>query len=262
MNSKPRQEEILLFIDQKKHVTINELVKMFSVNAMTIRRDLIALENQGLIRRYHGGAGSSHGRSYEQPFMIRSDEHKNEKEQIGKTAAVLIKDGDSIAIDVGTTALEVARNLKGKLDLTIITNSLRVVNLAIESCPKNRIILPGGIVNISEPSLTGDLTVSSFENFFVDKLFLGVGGIDFDEGLTDFNFEDAQIKKTLIKKAKEIILVADSSKFNRIAFAYIAPISKVNRIVTDDSIDRRWVKKIKEIGIELILAGNIAKKEF
>lgn len=255
MHSEERQEKILKIIDQKSRVSVDELVMLFSVNTMTVRRDLILLENRGLLRRFHGGAISCRGRSYEPPFLVRSEDHRKEKEGIGKKAAELINDGDSIAIDVGTTTLEVARNLKGKTDLTIITSSLQVAGELMDN-PNFRILLPGGIIKASEPSLIGDLTVSAIHNFFVDKLFLGVGGVDFSAGLTEYNLDDAQIKKALIQRAKDIILVTDSTKFNRIAFAYIAPISVVNRIVTDDSLDGKDIKKIKDMGIELLLVKN------
>jgi DeoR/GlpR family transcriptional regulator of sugar metabolism len=252
MYSEERQEKILLIIDQRSHVSVEELANLFSVNVMTVRRDLILLENKGLLKRFHGGASSCRGRSYEPPFLVRSEDHRKEKESIGKKAAELINNGDSIAIDVGTTPLEVVRNLKEKTDLTIITSSIRVANELMDN-PNFRILLTGGIVNSGEPSLIGDLAVSAINKFYVDKLFLGVGGIDFIAGLTEYNLDDAQIKKVLIQKAKDIILVTDSTKFNRIAFAFIAPINAVNRIVTDDSLDGKSIKKIKEMGIELIL---------
>jgi len=254
VNSKQRQQQILTIIDQKSKVSINELVELFSVNAITVRRDLESLEGRGLLKRYHGGASSNRGRSYEPPFLVRSNVHKKEKEWIGQKAASFIKDGDSIAIDVGTTALEVARNIKGKTNLTIITTSLRVVNEVI-SCPNIRIFIPGGIVNADEPSIRGELAVSVLENFFIDKFFLGVGGVDFSAGLSEYNFEDAQIKKTLIKNSKEIILTTDSSKFNRMAFAYVAPLKIVNRIVTDDELDVNSRKKIRDLGIDLIISN-------
>jgi DeoR family transcriptional regulator, fructose operon transcriptional repressor len=254
MNSKERQEQILKIIDQKSRVSINELVELFSVNAMTVRRDLEWLERRGLLRRHHGGASSNLGRSYEPPFLVRSDEHKHEKELIGIKAAGLIKDGDSVAIDVGTTALEVAKNLKGKTNLTIITLSLVVVQEII-TLPDIRIFVLGGLVNKSEPSLTGELALSAIENFFIDKYFLGVGGVDFSSGLSEYNFEDAQLKKVLIRNAKEVILVADSSKFNRTTFAHVAPLKVVHRIVTDDSLDSASRKEIKKRNIGLLIAN-------
>lgn len=253
MNSKERQEQILKIIDQKSQVSINELIELFSVNSMTVRRDLELLEGKGLLKRHHGGASSNLGRSYEPPFLVRSEKNKIEKELIGKAAAGLIKDGDSVAIDVGTTALEVARNIKGKTNLTIVTLSLVVVQEII-ALPNIRIFVLGGMVNKSEPSLTGELALSAIDHFFVDKFFLGVGGVDFSYGLSEYNFEDAQLKKVLIRNAKEVILVADSSKFNRTAFAYVAPLKVVHRIVTDASLDPATMKKIENRDIDLLIA--------
>ncbi len=248
-----RHNKIVEIIETKSRITVKELVDLFSMNEMTIRRDLQDLEKKGLLQRVHGGAISSRGRSYEPPFIKRSSDNSSAKEKIGIKAAELIQDGDSIALDVGTTTLEIANNLKGKTNLTILTPSFRIANILADN-PNIRIICTGGILRASEHSLIGDLAVSAISNFYFDKLFLGMGGIDFSAGLTEYNLDDAQIKKALIHNAKEVILVADSSKFNKVAFTFVAPLRIVSRIITDDNIDSETINKAKEANIELITA--------
>ncbi|MCS7286865.1 MAG: DeoR/GlpR family DNA-binding transcription regulator [Anaerolineae bacterium] len=248
-----RHQLILQLIESKGSVSVSELCKHLAVSSMTIRRDLAELERSGLIRRVYGGAVSARGRSYEPPFLIRSRERRAEKERIGQVAASLIRNGESIALDVGTTTLEIARHLENKRDLTIITPSLHIANV-LANKPGIRLILTGGILRSGELSLVGFLAERAFAEFYVDKLFLGIGGIDFEAGLTEFNLEDAQVKKAMLASAKERIVVADSSKFGNIAFASVAPLSAIHKIVTDSSVDPAIVRRLKEMNIEVILA--------
>ncbi len=253
MLSHERHQEILKLLETHSSVTVADLVQRFQVSEMTIRRDLDALERQGLLRRVHGGAISVRGRSYEPPFLNRSGVNREAKERIGQAAAALIDDGDSVALDVGTTTLEVARHLVGKRNLTIVTPSFRIASLLVEH-PHIRLILTGGILRPGELSLIGNLAEGAFSNFFVDKLFLGVGGIDLEVGLTEFNLEDAQVKQAMIRSAKEVIVVADASKFGQVAFAAVAPLDRVDRIITDSSLDPALVQALEQRNIPIHLA--------
>lgn len=253
MFSEERQQIVLDLLNSQGSITVADLVTRCSVSEMTVRRDLDALEGKGLLRRVHGGAVSARGRSYEPPYVRRSIENWAEKERIGQVAAGLINNGDSITLDVGTTTLEVARHLAGEQDLTIITPSFHIVNLLAEQ-PGIRLILTGGILRPGELSLVGDLAERAFQDFFVDKLFLGIGGIDFEAGLTEFNLEDALVKKAMLRSAKEIIVVADASKFRQVAFAAVAPLNVVSRIVTDNSLEPSILAHLQERNIEVILA--------
>ncbi len=164
----------------------------------------------------------------------------------------MIQNGDSIALDVGTTTLEIARQLRGKRDLSIITPSLRIANQLAEM-QDLRLILPGGLLRPSELSLVGTLAEETFRQFFVDKLFMGIGGIDLDAGLTEFNLEDALVKKAMLRAAKEIIVVADASKFGVVAFAVVAPLQVVSRVITDDAVSSVFVDRLRERNIEVIV---------
>jgi DeoR/GlpR family transcriptional regulator of sugar metabolism len=248
-----RRHNILKLIETNGSATVDDLAQAYSVSEMTIRRDLRILEREGLLRRVHGGAISSRGRSYEPPFLLRIEEQIDAKCMIGRRAAEMIADGDSIIIDVGSTTLEIARHLGGKQNLTIITPSLHVAHV-LAGQPGIRLILTGGIVRPGELSLVGHLAERVFSEFYVDKLLLGIGCISFESGLTEFNLEDALVKQAMLRCAKECVLVADSTKFGRVALAAVAPLEAVHKIVTDRTLDAERQRRLVDQGIEVILA--------
>ncbi|HIC90029.1 MAG TPA: DeoR/GlpR transcriptional regulator [Anaerolineae bacterium] len=248
-----RRQHILQIVANEGSVSVADLCHRFDVSEMTIRRDLRLLESEGLLRRVHGGAVSGRGRSFEPPFLLRAGEQQAEKERIGKRAAALVEDGDSIALDVGTTTLEVARHLRDKTDLTVITTSLPIATV-LANQPNIRLIVTGGILRPGEQSLIGELAIRAFQDFYVDKAFIGIGGIAWKEGLTEYNLEDAQVKKALIRSAKERIVVTDASKFGRVTFAAVAPLNEIDKIVTDALPDARLLAALKEMDIEIIVA--------
>nr|BAL55923.1 DeoR family transcriptional regulator [uncultured Chloroflexota bacterium] len=255
MNAHSRQQQILALLESKGEVRVSELCQQFGVSEMTIRRDLAALDRAGLIRRTHGGAISGRGRSYEPPFLERANTNLNQKKRIAGLAITLIHDGESIALDVGTTTLEVAMALRQKAlrNLTIITSSLHIANLLAEM-PHIRLIVSGGILRPGEHSLIGHLAERTFREFYVDKLFLGVGGISLEAGLTEFNLEDALVKQAMLQNAKECIVLADSSKLNRIALNRIAPLHAIHTLITDAEADRDTLQRLQELGIRILLA--------
>ena len=252
MHHKERQDVILNLISRTGSVSINELVDHLNVSDMTVRRDLDELENRGLLWRVHGGAIDSRGRSYEPPLQSRNTVNRDLKERIGKAAADLVINGDSLALDIGSTTYEIARNLVDKRNLTIITPSLDIAMLLADHTGL-RVILTGGIIRPGEHSLIGSLAESAFGNFRVDKLFLGIAGVDFTSGLTEFNLEDSLVKKAMLECAKRTILLADSTKFDKVTFVRVAPLENVDCIITDREIDQEVLKQLKERNIEVIL---------
>ncbi|MFO3797232.1 MAG: DeoR/GlpR family DNA-binding transcription regulator [Anaerolineales bacterium] len=254
MNALSRHQTILALLEEQGEVRVGDLCQQLGVSEMTIRRDLSELERAGLLRRVHGGAVSARGRSYEPPFLTRANEHLAQKQRIGQLAASLVHDGDSIALDVGTTTLEVARALKEreKLNLTVLTASLHIANL-LANMPTIRLIVVGGILRPGELSLIGHLAERAFREFYVDKLFLGVGGLSIEAGLTEYNLEDALVKQAMIQTAKECIVVADSSKINRIAFTHIAPLNQIHTLITDSGADAGAIQQLREVGLRVLL---------
>jgi DeoR/GlpR family transcriptional regulator of sugar metabolism len=257
MNMIERQSLIVEIVNREGSIQISDICHKFDVSDMTARRDLNELDRRGLIRRIHGGAITNYGRSYEPPFQTRSTKNQEAKHAIGNKAAELIYDGDSIALDVGTTTLEIVKGLVGKHNLTIITSSLQIANLIVKTLSLEtdaRLIITGGIVRPRELSMIGSIAERAFEEFHVDKAFIGIGGINIEAGLTEYNMEDAQTKKMLIKTARENIIVADGSKMGGTTFAKVAPLDSIDKIVTDRSADPELIEKIRKLGVEIIFA--------
>jgi DeoR/GlpR family transcriptional regulator of sugar metabolism len=248
-----RHQSILHLLDTQGTVSVVELVARFDVSEMTIRRDLDLLERRGYLRRVHGGAITDRGRSFEPSFLARSTVNQDLKERIGKAAAGLVNPGDSLILDVGTTTLEIARHLVNKNELTIITPCFQIANV-LAGNSNIRLILAGGILRPKELSMYGPLAERAFNDYFVDKLFLGASGVDFTAGLTEFNLEDTLVKHAMLRSAKHVILTVDSSKFNRVAFTSIAPLSIVHTIVTDTNLEPEVAVQLKKENIKVILA--------
>jgi DeoR/GlpR family transcriptional regulator of sugar metabolism len=257
VNHVHRKKLILDLINQEHRVTVEELREQFTVSEMTIRRDLRALEQEGLLKRTHGGAVSNLGRSYEPPLLIRAAENRTAKVAIGRKAAEMVRDGDSIALDVGTTTLEIVRALHAKHNLTILTASLPIAYEIASTFPLGsdiRLILTGGIVRAGELSLIGDIATHTYSHLHVDVAFIGAGGVHLEEGLTEYNLEDTQVKQVLIRTAQEKVLVADSSKFGRATFASICPLSAIDTIVTDSGIEPDLVRALRDRHIRVVIA--------
>lgn len=227
-----RKAHILGRISAEESISVADLAETLGVSEMTIRRDLAELEKEGLLKRVHGGAVSSFGRSYEPPYTLRNAQSIAAKRAIARAAADMVAEGDSIALDVGSTVYEVARLLSQRRGLTVVTPSVRVLGLFLKN-KDVRTIVTGGMLRNGEESLVGDLACHAFRDLFVDRLFLGLGGIDAENGLTEYNWDDALVKRAMIRSAKEVVVVVDSSKFERTAFARIADIADIHVLVSD-----------------------------
>lgn len=242
-------------------VTVSELCEHFDVSEMTIRRDLQDMDRGGLLRRVHGGAVSNLGRSYEPPLQIRSTTQSGAKKAIGRKASELIVNGDSVALDIGTTTREIVPFLHEKRNLTIITASIPIINDIIADLSLTsdvRLIVTGGIIRPGELSMTGQIATHTYESFHVDKAFIGIGGISIDDGLTEYNVEDALVKQPLIQNAHLRVVVVDSSKLGRTTFASVSPISSVDVVITDSEAPRKIVSELEARGIEVIIVDSAA----
>ncbi len=257
MNSIERQGKIVEKVHEAGRISIPEICTMFNVSEMTARRDLNDLDRQGLLRRIHGGAIASLGRSYEPSFQTRITKNRGAKAAIGLKAADLIYDGDSIALDVGTTTLGIVPGLRGKRNLTIVTSCLQIASMIVDQISLDvdaRLIITGGILRSRELSMVGRIPEQVYQDLHVDKAFIGIGGISLDDGLTEYNIEDAQIKRMLIRNAREKIVVADGAKFGVTTFTSVSPLSAIDKIVTDKSAPSEILEQMREQGIEVILA--------
>lgn len=258
MKAADRHNKIVEIVMEKGRISIPDICQQFNVSEMTARRDLKSLDRQGLLRRVHGGAITNLGRSYEPSFQSRSSENQKSKAAIGLAAADLVYDGESIALDVGTTTLEIVNGLRGKKNLTIVTSCLQIANKIVDQLSLGidaRLILVGGIIRPRELSMIGSIPEQVYQDLHVDKAFIGIGGISLKDGFTEYNIEDTQIKKILIRNAQEKIVVADGSKFGLTTFVSVAPINAVDKIVTDSTAPANMITQIREQGVEVILAN-------
>ncbi|MCL4396609.1 MAG: DeoR/GlpR family DNA-binding transcription regulator [Chloroflexi bacterium] len=247
-----RQRRIIEISQTQSTLSVPDIANLFSVSEMTIRRDLRQLDHAGLLRRIHGGAIADRGRSYEPAYMTRAGEQTKQKEAIGRYAAGLVAEGDSIVLDVGTTTLEIARCLAGMQNLTILTSSLRIANVLADS-PGVRLIVTGGVLRSGEQSLVGHLAERALQDFHVDKALIGVGGIDPQNGLTEFNLEDSLVKRVIVEHAKKVIVATDSSKLGRTCLNSVAPLARVDVVVTDEAASPAIVNSIRQKGIDVIV---------
>jgi len=249
-----RQDSIIMHLSKLKESTVSEMTQRFLVSEATIRRDLKELEELGKLTRTYGGARFIENPGSEPPIYARMDEDTPIKEEIGKTAASLIENGDTIFISSGTTAYQVARYLTNHKDLTVITNSLPVINHLCRNSEITLIVL-GGIVRHSEQSITGQTTERTLAEFRTDKVILGVRAIHAEHGLTNDAQQETQIDRQLFEITRNIIIVADHTKFGKIASRFLAPLSSVSHIVTD-AIPEHDRKVFQELGIDILISGN------
>jgi len=248
-----RRKTILNLIDKNGQVYVHELSEKFKVSEVTIRNDLEQLEMKNLLIRARGGA-MKREMNVAIDYMI-TEKHKInlvEKARIGKEAAKMIGESDTIILDSGTTTLEVARNLNNIKALTVITNAINIVNQLL-TYPTVNIIVPGGSIRKNSHSLVGPIAERSFRNFSVDKAFLGVDGFDPKVGAFTPNIEEAYLNQIMIEISKEVILVADSSKFFRKSLALICPVSKISTIITDDRISEWDLKTLQDSGVKVVV---------
>lgn len=251
--AKERQDLILQHLIQNGKVKVIPLANELGVTTETIRRDLDTLESEGHLRRVYGGAIRSAYENGEPPFEQRETINVEGKQRIGEIAAGLIQDGDTIALDVGTTIIEMVKSLRGKKNITILTNSLAVGVHLSEALRSGRftgkVIFLGGELNPEQSSITGPLCENMLQQFHLDKAFLSVGGISLKTGITDYDVNESHISKMFAKAASETIVLADYSKIGVQAFAKILPLQEVDMIVSDVSCPEDWAGELRKIGL-------------
>ncbi len=247
-----RRAQILDLLDAHGRISVTALSSRFSVSEVTIRNDLGRLEQKGLLIRTRGGALKHDRVGIDYTLNEKQKQRFAEKQRIGKKASEYINDGDTIILDSGTTTMEIAKNLDNFSELTVITNALNIAGY-LSNLKNIKVIMPGGFLRQNSLSLVGSPTEQILRNFYVDKLFMGVDGIDCNHGLFTPNVEEAHINQVMIDISHEVFVVTDSSKFLRRSFAFIAPISHINAIITDSDIPSEPKRQLAEFNIDVIL---------
>jgi len=248
-----RQEQIVQLLARQKRVTVNDLCDVFSISKATARRDLEILASQGRIQRVHGGAILVSSAPPEMPILQRQDEQAAEKRQIGAAAAALIDEHETVFLGSGTTVLEVARHLIHR-SLTVITNSLPIINLFATTPSPVNVIVIGGELRKSELSFIGHITEQNLSELYVDKVIMGVRAVSLEQGLTNDYFPETNTDRAIIKMGREVILVADHTKFGRVSTVLLAPLSSVHTIVSDRKLSDEIAEELRALGVRLILA--------
>ena len=237
MLARQRQERILEAVRAHGGARVSDLVTLLNVSEMTVRRDIATLAGRGLVARVHGGATALDGRSADEPgFLAKSAMALREKAAIAQVAAGLVEPGDSVALSAGTTTYAVAEALLGVADLTVVTNSLPVARLLHESARRDlTVVLTGGVPTPSD-ALVGPVAVGALRGLHVDWLFLGVHGIDEHAGLTTPNLVESDTDRALVAAARQVVVVADSSKWRIVGLSSIATLSEVDVLVMDSGL--------------------------
>jgi DeoR/GlpR family transcriptional regulator of sugar metabolism len=248
-----RQQRILETVQSSRQVTVVELSRHFGVSEVTIRRDLRELAEQGVLRRAHGGAVAAAPASPEAPVIRRMIQAESCKECIARAAAALVSDGDSIFVGSGSTTTYVARHLVDRKDLTVVTNALTVA-IELASAQGVTVVVTGGVMRESELSLIGHIAEQSLREVRVDKVIIGIPAISLEEGLTNDYLPEVMTDRTIIEMAPELVLVADHTKFGKVASAYLAPVEQITTLVTDSKADPEILARLGEMGIQIILA--------
>lgn len=248
-----RKELILNMLTEHGMMKAGDLAEQFQVSMETIRRDLNELEESKLIRRVHGGAVLYTEYGIEPEYSYRSNANYEEKLQVAKKAAELIKDGDSLIIDLGTTTLEFSKILKGKKNLTVFTNSLKIA-YELMSEKDISVILLGGKVRYGEGTTSGYWSEQMIDDFQVDKLILGVGAITPECGVMDYHIEESNLRRHFVKRAKQIIALADYSKFGIKALNQVCKSEDLDYLITDEKTDKKSIRQLREQGVQVIIA--------
>jgi DeoR/GlpR family transcriptional regulator of sugar metabolism len=231
VNASARRRALAGVLQQRGSVAVSELAAEFGCSEMTIRRDLDTLERDGVVRRTHGSAVPASLRADEMPYPVRAFEASEAKERIGRAVAALIADGETVALDAGTTTAEVGRALRGR-PVTVMPLGIRtLVDLAYDE--RVRLIAPGGEIRAGELVVTGDLAEVAFERLRFDTFVLGACGIDARSGVTTHLPADGRVKRIAVASSARTIVVADRSKLGVVTFAYVCPLSATERLVTD-----------------------------
>lgn len=254
-----RHARIISAFDKNGFVSISDLALELNVSGMTVRRDLDLLGKRGLLTRTHGGAvptavgGVATFDSDEPAFEQRMRVNPLQKSSIAQAAANLVGAGESVGLDVGTSVLSLAQLLTPRRDLRVFTNSLRVGMQMAEG--NSTIYVLGGQVRVPEYSMIGAPAVEGLKSHFLDKVFIGVSGID-AEGLYDYSPEDSEVKRAFIANAGQVIVLCDSSKFSRRALTRIAPLEKISTLITETEPPADLVQALTEAGVEIIVAPS------
>lgn len=252
--AEPRRMKILEWLQEEGSARVRDLSAAFGVSEATVRQDLERLELDGHVTREHGGAFLKSVPAQVQSMSLQHMENIDSKRRIGRMAAGMVRDYDSIIIDSGSTTTALADNLVARQGLNVVTNALNIA-LLLGSNPTNTVHMPAGQFKAPTLSLSGEKSGEFFEGIFVETLFLATAGISFDAGLTYPALGDIYVKKAMIKAASHVVLLADSTKIGRTSFSSLGKVNLVHTLITDAGITDGDRDRFKELGITVKIAS-------
>lgn len=244
-----RRNTILEILKKDGRVVVSDLSAMFKVTEETIRRDLEKLEKEGHAKKTYGGAIVVENANIDLPYIVRKKENVVGKEYIAQVISSMIEDGDHIMMDASSTAVFVAKRLKNKKKLTLITNSIEIL-LELSDVTGWKVLSTGGILREGSLSLVGYQAEKMINTYHVDKSIISCKGVDIEKGITDSNEMDAHIKNLMLESSKTKILAVDSSKFDKISFTKIGDLSNVDMVITDSEPSDMWKRTFDALNIQ------------
>ncbi|MFY4775168.1 DeoR/GlpR family DNA-binding transcription regulator [Metabacillus sp. RGM 3146] len=251
-----RRRMIMEKLHERQRVTVKELSEEIKVSEATLRTDLTKMEEDGLLKRTHGGAILMDTIENETNFYNRERKNKHEKSAIAKKAVELISNGQCIMLDASSTALELARTLKEmQIRLTVVTSGINTA-LELHDHPSITVILLGGIVKKGSYSLEGSLGVNILSQINIDLMFTSANGFSFEAGLSDFSVYEVELKKAMVNASNKIVALLDHTKINKNSIASFASIDQIDTIITDYALTDSYAEKFDEYNIEVIIVST------
>lgn len=250
MELNERKQKILELLEENGSVTVTELSKQFDISEVTVRTYLTDLESKGLLSRVHGGAISSYKPYYSMNLNQRLNTNQTEKKKIAEKIAQMIDDRDTVMLNSGTTTLLVFRSLPTNYNLNIVTNSIAIA-LEAADIPNFNVCLIGGYINAKYQFTYGDDATEQLKKYHADKLILSVDGIDAQNGFSTYYDKESAVDRTMIEQSEVCIIAADTTKFERTAFAKISPLDVADIIVTNDKLSEGIYTKLNKLNINV-----------
>ncbi|ULU24711.1 transcriptional repressor AgaR [Dyella terrae] len=249
-----RRRRIVELVNENGRATVDELVALFDISAVTIRADLEALDRTGTISRSHGGALPAATTQLDTPLNIKETRHHVQKLRIGQAAARLIEDGETVILDSGSTTVEIARQIRQRkwTSLTVITNALNIA-MELSATPAVRVMMLGGLLRQTSYSLAGPDAEQALSRLSADRLFLGVDGLDPAVGVTTPDPLEASLNALMIRVSRQTIAVLDASKFGQRSLSVIAPVNDLDMVISDDAAPAEYVEALESKGVKTLL---------
>ncbi|MEG0385480.1 MAG: DeoR/GlpR family DNA-binding transcription regulator [Solibacillus sp.] len=250
-----RRKKIMDLLNKREVLKIDELLDELDISTVTLRRDINILAEQGLIIKIYGGIQGLKTNLINSPSDGRIVQNIEEKEQIAIKCCELIEDYDCIYLDGGSTAFQIAKHIKHFKNLTVVTNSIPIINELIDS--QVDLIILGGKMSLKKRSIAAYDYLFNFSGLNIFKAFISASGITIEKGISDYNLDEVNTRKKIIDISKEVYIIADNTKFGKDVAVGIAPLEKVDYIVTDGGVRQTFIEDFQKTQVELVVANVI-----